>query len=242
MARFALGILAAALLGAQSPDAKEELAKAAEKTRALDNYKFKGRLVVDGIPFLPDPIDFSGSYAKDKGFTAGLGPIGTIFRLEKKVALKDPETGEWILLKLNTKVGDGPMAAYIPIVARGLKPPHEELKKFEDRFKDLRKKDGVEKIGDAECSVYEGALTESGVRGLVPGGAGVLLGKGTFEGTGRVWVGPEGRIVRFEADCKIQIDQDGAVTDLAIKRTTEFSDVGKATVEMPEDVKKLFDE
>ena len=240
MIRLAFAFLAAALLGASAPDDKEDLAKAAEKTRELENYKFKGRLSVEGVPFLSEPIEYNGAYVKDKGFTASMGPVGTIFRLDKKIALKDPESGEWIQVKGVTKVGDGPMAAQISVVARGLKPPHEELKKFEDRFKEVRKKEGVEKIGDVECAVYEGALTEAGVRGLLPGGAGVFLGKGTFEGTGRVWIGGEGRILRFETNCKIELDQDSSTMELTIKRTTEFAEVGKASVEMPLEVKKLF--
>jgi len=238
----AAGMLAALLAAAAPPDDKEDLAKAAEKTRELENYKFKGRIAVDGVPFLAEPIDYSGSYAKDKGFTATLGPIGTIFRLGKKVAVKDAESGEWILLKPGTKIGEGPLAAQIPIVARGLKPPHEELKKLEARFKEIKKKPAPEKIGDIECAVYEGALTEGGVKASLPGGVGLLLGKGTFEGTGRAWVGPEGRILRFESDCKIQIEQDGKTSDLAVTRTTEIADVGRATVDMPADVKRLFDQ
>src|SRR5688572_29273203 len=117
MIRFAL----AALLLIPVPDDKEDLAKAAEKTRAFDNYAFKGRLSVDGVPFLAEPIEYSGSFVKDKGFSAAMGPFGSIFRLEKKVAVKDPESGTWILVKLGTKVGDGPIAAEIPMVARGLR-------------------------------------------------------------------------------------------------------------------------
>lgn len=242
---IALPIVAAiALLGFRLPDEKEDVAKAAEKTRALENYRFKGKIAVDGVPFIAEPIDYTGAYVKDQGFTASMGPVGTIFRVDKKVAVKDAETGTWSLVKAGQqKVGEGPMAGQIPVVARGLKPPHEELKKLEERFKEIKKKEATEKVGDLECSVYEGPLTENGVRAMLPGGVGVLLGKGTFEGTGRVWIGgPEKRIVRFQADCKIEIEDEGRTLEMTVSRTTEFSDVGAAKVEMPSEVKKLFEE
>jgi len=232
------------LLGFRFADDKEDLAKAAEKTRALENYRFKGKIEVDGVPFISEPIDYTGSYVKDQGFIASMGPVGTIFRVEKKVAVKDAETGIWSLVKAGQqKVGEGPMAGQIPVVARGLKPPHEEFRKFEERFKEIRKKDATEKVGDLDCAVYEGPLTENGVRSMLPGGVGVLLGKGTYEGTARAWIGgPEGRIVKFKADCKIEIDDGARTTELTVSRTTEFSDVGAAKVEIPAEVKKLFEE
>ena len=238
----AIALLVAFVGATPPPDTKEELAKAAEKTRELENYRFKGGFAVDGVPFLAEPVEFNGAFVKDKGFMASMGPVGTIFRLEKKVAVKDPETGEWVLIKQGTKVGEGPLSTHIPMLARGLKPPHDDLKSFEERFKEIQKRDAKEKVGDAECQVYEGPLTEKGIRAMLPAGASLLIGKGTFEGTARVWVGPEGRFVKFEADCKIQVEQDGTTTDLAIKRHVQFVDVGKATVEMPAEVKKLFDE
>jgi hypothetical protein len=239
MLRFALAVLLAATL---VPDDKEDLAKAAEKSRALENYAFKGRIAIDGVPFLPEPMEFAGAYVKDRGFTATMGPFGTVFKVDKKVAVKDPDGGTWILLAKGAKVGDGPLAEQIPILARGLRPPHEELKKYEERFKELRKKDGEAKIGDIACVVYEGALTEPGVRGAIPGGLGFLLGKAKCEGTGRAWVGDGGRILRFEVDGKIEIDDKDQTTELKFSRTTEFSEIGKATLEVPAEVKKLFED
>jgi FAD/FMN-containing dehydrogenase len=242
MKRFAPVLLCLFVVSASAPqDDKADLAKAAEKTRELEKYAFKGRLSVDGVPFLADPIDYSGSYVKGSGFLASMGPFGSIFRLEKKVAVKDPDSGVWVFLRPGTKVGEGPIAAEIPMVARGLKPPHEELRKFESRFKEIKKRDKTEKIGDLECVVYEGPLTEGGVRAGLPAGVGLLLGKGEYEGTGRAWVG-DGRVVKFEADAKAKLQDKDAVVEVSYKRTTEFSDVGKATIEMPPEVKKLFED
>ena len=235
-------IVVAGLLMAGAPqDAKEDLAKAAEKSLELENYDFKGRLAVGGVPFLSEPIDYRGAYVKDQGLFAEMGAFGSIFRLDKKVAVKDPEKGDWILIRPGTKVGEGPIAAEIPMVARGLKPPHEELKKYVTRFKEIRRKDGEEKIGETSCVVYEGALTESGVRAGLPAGVGMVLPKGDYEGTGRAWVA-EGRILKFEADCKAKVEDQGKTLELTYKRTTEISNIGKAKVEMPVEVKKLFEE
>jgi hypothetical protein len=128
------------------------------------------------------------------------------------------------------------------MLARGLRPPHEELKKFEKRFKEVLKKDGGGKAGDAACTVYEGALTEGGVRSSLPAGVGALLGKGTYEGSGRAWVDDNGRIVRFESEGKIQIEEKDTTTNLSFSRATEFIDIGKAKFDMPPEVKKLFEE
>lgn len=236
-------VVAGLVVVAAAPDDKQEVAKAAEKTGTLENYKFKGRIAVTGWDPLPDPIEITGQYAKDQGFTASMGSFGTIFRLDKKVAVRVAETGRWVRVKAGEKIGEGSMASEIPIVARGLKSPHEELKKIEDRFKEIKKKDGVEKVGEFETAVYEGPLTEAGVRALLPAGVGLLLGKGTFEGTGRIWVGgPEGRILRFESDCKVKVELDGTPVEFAVERLSEFFDVGKAAVEMPGEVRKLFEE
>jgi len=240
--RAAAGLLLAGILIAgASQEEKSELAKAIEKTLALENYGFTGRLEVGGVPFLSEPIDYKGAYDKDRGFSAEMGPFGSIFRLEKKVAVKDPDKGEWVLLRPGTKVGEGPIAAEIPMVARGLKPPHEEFKKYVARFKEIKKRDGEEKIGEISCVVYEGPLTEGGVRAGLPAGVGLVLPKGEYEGTGRAWVG-DGRILKFEADCKAAVEDSGKTVELTYKRTTEFNDIGKTKVDMPADVKKLFEE
>jgi hypothetical protein len=241
MTRIALAGLLGFLLAA-APDDRDDLEKAAEKTRELENYGFKGRIKVEGVPFLADPVEYAGAYAKDRGFHATMGPFGSLFRLDKKVAVKDPESGTWILLRSGSKVGEGPLAAEIPIIARGLRPPHEELKKFEKRFKDVRKKDGGGKVGGVSCTVYEGALTEAGVRASLPAGAGALLGKGTYEGTGRAWIDDTGRILRFDSDGQIQIEDKDKTIDIAFSRTTEFTDIGKARVDMPAEVKKLLED
>jgi hypothetical protein len=242
MTRFMFAGLLALLLPAAGPvDDKEDLAKAAAKTRELQNYEYKGRLSVDGVPFLADPIDYSGAYVKDRGFTAAMGPFGSIFRLDKKVAVKDPESGGWILIRPGTKIGDGALASQIPMIARGLRPPHEELKKFEDRFKEIKKREAAEKVGEISCAVYEGPLTEAGVRFGLPAGVGFVLGKGEFEGTGRAWVG-DGRILRFEAECRAELEDGEKTVEVKYSRTTEFLKIGKATVEMPAEVKKLFEE
>lgn len=241
MMPVALFVLAGALAQAALPDAREDLAKAAEKTRELENYRFKGRISVDGTPFLADPVELSGVYDKEKGFSASMGPFGALFRSGKKAAIKDPDSGAWVHLRLGTKVGEGPHAARIPLIAAGLKPPHEELKKFEGRFKEIRRKDGEEKLGDVSCVVYEGPLTEGGVKSFLPAGVGAMLGKGTYEGTGRAWVA-DGRIIKFTADAKIQIEDKDGTLDLTVSRTAEIQEIGKAAVEMPAEVRKLFED
>jgi hypothetical protein len=233
-------ILLCLILGL-APDDKEDLAKAAAKTRELENYRFKGEITVTGVPFLAEPVAYDGAYVKDRGFLATMGPFGSIFRLDKKVAVKDPDSGTWILLKPGTKIGEGELAAQIPIIARGLKAPHDELKKFEERFTEIKKL-AAEKIGDAECAVYEGPLTEGGVRGALPAGVGLLLGKGKFEGKCRAWVGPDGRIVRIVSEGKAEIEDKERTMELTFSRTVDYLDVGKAKVEMPPEVKKLFEE
>jgi len=225
--------------GALPDEPKDELAKASEKTRGLENYKFKGKFEVEGVPFLPDPVEYNGAYVKDQGFTATLGPVGKIFRIDKKVAIQDPDSGEWVLSKAGRKVGEGPLAAQIPVIARSLRPPHEELKKIEERFKAIKKRDGAEKIAEQDCAVYEGDLTEAGVKAMLPGGA--LLGPGTYEGRAQVWVNPDGKIVKYKADCKMVVKFNENEMEIVVNRTTELTDLGKAKVEMPDAVKKLFD-
>ena len=79
------------------------------------------------------------------------------------------------------------------------------------------------------------------MRASLPAGAGLLLGKGKFEGTGRAWVAGE-RIVKITAEGKIELEEKDGTVELTFSRTTEFTDVGKAVVEIPTEVKKLFEE
>ncbi len=245
MIRFlALAVLLAAPAGllAQdpAPTPKDDLSKASAKTAALENYKFSGTLEVDNMPMIPSPMDVAGSFVKDGAFHVETEILGPIYRVGKKVAMKDPETGDWLLAKAGRKVGEGNNQLLV-VAARGMKAPHDWLKKVEDRFVEVRKSP-AEKIGGKDHEVFEGKLSADGVKQLLPGGIGMFLKLTETEGTAKVYVDPDGRIAKFETGkCKVKGEMNGQEFEFEVKQTWTISGIGEAKIELPADVKKLFE-
>jgi hypothetical protein len=125
---------------------------------------------------------------------------------------------------------------------RNFKAPHDDLKDLAKNFKEVKKQEKTEKIGDVECTVYGGDLTEESMKGS-PLGRMLAFAGGTAElkGSGRVFIDPNGSIMVYELSTKATIELQGNQIDFSMARRAEISEVGKVKVEIPEGAQKLLD-
>lgn len=237
---LALSALLALPLAAQDPSPKEEVAKASTKTNALEKYAFKGLLEVENVPMIPGPMEVKGAFVKDNAFYVETEILGPVYRVGKKVVMKDPDTGDWMVAKPGRKVGEGNNQLLI-VAARGWKAPHDALKKVEEKFAALKKGASV-KVGDVDSAVYEGDLTTDGIKSLIPGGMGAFLKITETKGDAKVYVSPEGLILKWETGkCSVKGEMNGQEFEFEVKQVFELSEVGKAKLEIPADVKKALE-
>jgi hypothetical protein len=254
---LALAALVALPLAAL-PDQKDVVEAAAKKILDADSYSFKGETSVDSaFGNLPAQIPaFEGKFQKEVGLLVSVGDRGEFFRKGDKVYVKQAQ-GEWTELEKAQFPGAGGPgggqnrqrgALMGRMFLRNIKAPHEELKDLAKGFKDIKKDDKGEKIGEKECAVYGGDLTEEAVKASPIGrmiqqfaafGGG---GQGAeLSGKGRVWVDPEGVLLKAEFVTKISLEFNGNPIEVTMTRSSEFSALGKTKVELPEGLKKRLE-
>src|SRR5262245_45833306 len=175
-----IAMIAASLIALQA----DELAEAAKKSAALENYSFKTESKASRGKHQPGATE--GRFQKDQplalksasaeGFRKG--GVTVYKEGEEWKRLQKPEKGE---------KKSQPAAAEFA----GVKLPHDELEGFEKVEKAAEK--------DKECTVWSGPLTPTAARILVTtGGKSDAKNTATYSGTGKVWVNAEGFIVRYE--------------------------------------------
>jgi hypothetical protein len=236
-------------------DDKEALTQILSKTAALESYAFKGETEVQspfggGPPQIPT---MDGKYQKDAGLHIK-SDKGEVFKKGDRVLVRQG-AGDWQDLaqfqppapadgeKPNRNRARGTLFGRMMI--RNFKAPHEELPELAKGFKEVRKGEKTEKIGDIECTQYSGDLSEEAMKGSP---LGRMLGQfggaanAETKGSARVWVDGSGRIVIYEVVTKISLDVQGNAIDITMIRRCELSDAGKTKVEVPEAVQKLLNE
>lgn len=240
MRGLALGIAACFGLGTfVVADDKEDLAKAAQKAAEMESYAFTMKLEIEGFPMPMDPMEFSGKYQKDvatyvTGSVPMMGGDFEAYRKGKKAAFKGAD-GEWQSPK-GRGMGMGMMG-------RNLQAPHEDLKDLDTKFKDIKKTDQKESIGEKECAVYVGDLTEEAAKQM-GGMFGAMGGMGNSEmtGTGKWWVDGDGVIRKIELTANVALSMQGEDRELKIVRSTEITDIGSTKVEIPDEAKPFLEE
>jgi len=243
--------------GVAKADDKETVSAAAAKVAELASYTFKGETKVD-LPFNPGGgqqiPSMEGRFQKDVGLIITLGERGEFFRKGDKNFVKTGQGG-WTELEkaqLGGPGGGGQNRQRGGLMGRmmikNLKAPHEEVKDLARGFKDLKKEVKTEKVGEKDCSVYGGDLSEEGVKasalGKMIGTFGALGGGGQnaeMSGKGRVWIDPDGALVKYELNTKVSVEFQGNSIEFSMGRSTEFSAAGKTRVEVPEAVQKLLE-
>jgi len=249
---------AAVLIALAAPafaDDKETLTQAVSKAAALESYAFKGETEVQspfggGPPQIPT---MDGKYQKDAGLYIK-SDKGEIFKKGDRVFVKQA-VGDWQDLaqfqppapaegeKPNRNRGRG--ALFGRMMAKNFKAPHDELQELAKGFKEVKKGDKTEKIGEIECTQFSGDLSAEAMKesplGRMLGQFGAA-GNAETKGSARIWVDGSGNVVIYELVTKISIDIQGNQVDITMTRRCELSEAGKVKVEVPEAVQKLLSE
>jgi hypothetical protein len=224
-------------------DDREDLGKAARKAAEMSSYAFKLETKVDAaagnIPAGQVP-EMDGKYQKDSGLYVRVGDRAEVFRKDGKTYVKAGEN-DWQDAEAARAAGQGQgRRALMGRMLRGMKTPHEEVAGLEKSFKDVKKVEAPDKVGEAECAVYAGDLSDEALKDSP---IGKMLGQFAAQvevtGKGKAWVDKGGNVVRYQISTKISGDFQGNSFDVTMLRTIDFSGVGETKVEVPEAVKKL---
>jgi hypothetical protein len=236
-------------------DDKETLTQAVSKAAALESYAFKGETEVQS-PFGNAPAQIptmDGKYQKDAGLHIK-SDKGEIFKKGERIFVRQA-AGDWQDLaqfqppapaegdKPNRNRGRG--ALFGKMMVRNFKAPHDELQELAKGFKEVKKGNKTEKIGDIECTQFSGDLSEEALKSSPLGrmlGQFGAAGNAETKGSARVWVDASGTVVIYEVVTKISIEVQGNQIDITMTRRCELSDAGKVKVEVPEGVQKLLNE
>jgi hypothetical protein len=242
MRKFAVGLgalLVAAGVGFGWDD-KEDLGAAAKKATEAESYTFKSTIEIEGSPMPVDPIEFEGKHHKDAATYLTGSMMGRDIELYKKgdkIVTKGMD-GNW---QSGGGGGGGRGGRGLGGMMSGaLKAPHEELKDFEKKFKEVKKGERKENVGGKECSVYSGDLTEDAAKEMIPMGRMGGLGGAEITGSAKVWVDGDGVVRKYETVANLSIDFQGNQLELTVTRKTEISEIGSTKLEVPEEVKKLL--
>ena len=247
-------MLALLALSLAAFDDKEAVEKAAAKAAAYESYAFKGETEFQSpLGNLPNQVpSMDGKYQKDVGMHIKT-ERGEFFRKGDRILVKQGQN-DWTdvaQLQAPTPPADAPPkkrgarggVGFAQIMIRNFKAPHDDLKDLAKSFKEVKKQEKTEKIGDVECTVYGGDLTDEAMKGSPLGKMLGMFGGANAEvkGSGRVFIDPTGSIMVYEMTTKAAVELQGNQIDFTMTRRSEISDVGKVKVEIPEGVQKLLD-
>lgn len=258
--------LSGSSLVAQEPpkDAKEIVKGAVEKLSAAGNYTFVYKPEVDtGDGDLGRFADafrqgVEGAVDTKTGLLRVRGGEAELIRKGDRIAILGPngwtapEEGNRPRRREGGQEGDrergrGRMTGMR--LAR-VGAPHEEGLKTLESCPTLSLREDPERVGEINCTVYEGAMTEAGVRALILRPLGRFAERAQAEvadakGEVRFLVDPQGALLRYEVSYEglLSMDVQGAVQEWEMKgkMTTELSKVGSTVVEIPEEAKAILE-
>lgn len=245
-------ILLAAVLAfaGAARDDKDDLAAAGKKSTELKSFAFKGETKMElpammGAMGEQEPTQFSGKH--ESGVGSYLKTDTHEFFMVGKNTVTRP-LAEW---KKVEEDGDDPMAMQKNVMkmfsgSRAVQPPSNDLSDLGKKLAKAKKKDKTEKVGDAECTIYEGELTEDAAEEIVkdsmPMGKMMKMGGGdvTHTGTLKAWVDGDGRIVKYEVSGKMTASIQGMELEMGTTKTVTLSGIDKTKVEIPEEAQKAL--
>jgi hypothetical protein len=248
-----MNMLALLAVGLATCDDKEAVEKAVAKAVAYESYAFKGETEFQSqFGNLPGQVpSLDGKYQKDVGLHVKT-ERGEFFRKGDRILVKQGQ-GDWTdvaQLQAPAPPADAPPkkrgprgVGFAQMMIRNFKAPHDDLKDLARNFKEVKKQEKTEKIGDVECTVYGGDLTDEAMKGSPLGRMlGMFGGAGAeLKGSGRIFIDGTGSVMVYEITTKATVELQGNQIDFAMIRRSEISDVGKVKVEIPEGVQKLLD-
>lgn len=244
--RFVAFPLAALLLGFAPPDDRANLLAAAKRAAEVKSYAFQGETKVSypeamGKFGASDPVKFEGRHDRE---------AGTLLRTDQyEFAIVDGKTAgrplpEWRPIKEEDE-GEVQRGLLRGLAAtRPIRAPHEDFAAYPKRVARVKKAGAKEAVGDRECEIYESEFTEEGareaVRSILPMARWIDRIRSEMTASERVWVDPEGRILKVETAAKIVANVQGRDLEITATRTAALSGFDATKVEIPEAAKKVL--
>jgi hypothetical protein len=247
---LAVAVAAVVSVAAQDPTStetkektpREKLADAAKKTFELTNYTFKASVEVagdlEGAVQIPEG---EGRVDKEAGTLVRFGDQVEAARKGTKTVYKEPG-GEWTRL---SAAKPGAIGSFSHYLAR-IKTPHEQAQGFEKHFKEVAQNNQTERIGREDATIFEGDLTETGAKAILPLQGitelvAIFLPGAALSGRARAWVGESGRIVRYQTETRLSSSDGDVPFEATIVIKIDLSDVGETKVEIPDEARKALE-
>jgi hypothetical protein len=241
------------------PDDGEDFIKAVRKFSSAEASSYAFRMETRSSTTLGNAMggipQTEGKFEKTAGLYLKVGDRVEVFRRDGRTFTKQVQ-GEWQEF-VPPAGGPAPETPPPPVpgaggrrpmlgrmMLRSLKAPHEEIAGLEKGLRDVKKAEASEKIGELECAVFSGdfsdeAMKETPLGQMIPRFGDAASG---LTGQARIWVDPEGRLVRYEISNRVSVEFQGNAVELSLTRTASISDAGKTAVEVPDGVRKLLGE
>ncbi len=197
-------------------EAAAELGEAGTKSAAWTSCKFSITEAVEGGRKGSDPEE--GAYDKAKGLHLKSGTSESV-TVEGKRASKRRD-GTWRA-----------RARLEPIES-----PSSFLTDLEKNFKTVTRSD------EGGAKVYSGQLTAAGTAFLLSGLESRLRGQGESKVTARVTVDADGNVSKIEIEGTFAGKIQGQDATVKLSRVISFSDVNKASLQIPEEAQKALDQ
>lgn len=219
-------LIAGALAGAYA-DPAGDVTSAAQKLAAGTNYSWRTTVTVpEGSRFRPGPIDgkVDGNLTDIK--LSMRDNHTEIIMNGTNTAVTDPDDGTWEKLSDVDTQGAGRFLTYM--VQNFKAPPAQAI----DLVSDAQ---SLQQSGNS----YSGALTEEGAKNLLTfrrgGNAQITNSSGTV-----TFSVDDGVLAKYEYHVKGSIKFGGEEHPIDRDTTVEIKDVGKTTIDVPDDAKKLI--
>jgi len=202
----------------------DDLAKALDKTAALEKYTFQVRAKAgDAAP------EVEGAYQKGQPAFLQADRI-PFYRAGDVLVYKQGDNWQ----RTKRGIESDPLAVLgASAKAKGARLPHEEVSGLARFLKGVAKGDKKED----DCAVYTADLTEDGAKKLAPVES-QDVAKG---GTVRLWVNGDGAVVKYALTIRVQGKRGNAEVNGTLEKVVKLGDIGTAKVEVPEAARKALE-
>jgi hypothetical protein len=221
--------LAAGAAAGPAGEAGRELARAVQKTAALQGYSFR----IDEKPGQGTGGAFEGRYEKGQPVYFNADRI-EFYRKGDALAYKD--AGKWHRSRTGT-LSDPLRVLGGAAKARGARLPHEELAELAKALKDVNKAESRPEGSTVVRALYTGDLDAAGARQLAP----PALRAVARGGKAKVWVGLDGQVHKYAVTLRLQGRLGNAEINGTSEKTVTLGDRGTARVPVPDEAKKALE-
>lgn len=260
----AMGLLSASMWAQDEglPDPKAAVTAALETLRGAGNYSFMYKPDIDTdaaelarfADSMRDGVE--GQVDISSGVMLIRSKRGDVLKKGEKIAVKG-EDGTWAAPerkapKEGAEGQEGPKRQGRGMGMRmaRIEIPHVRAAEALEGVAELKASEQMERLGEVDCTVYSGDLTEERAGKVVMGPLGRMgeRAKTSVEGASgslRYWISDRGTLVKFEiaAKGKINAEIQGETKSFEIDAiyTTEISKAGESAIEIPDEAKAILE-